>query len=78
MVVSGSDTLLNAGQNVQSGNNLSTWTYNSAALTQVVASNGDSGSAGFYGCNYVGFRIAPPTGTNSLTATMSTTNWVRE
>lgn len=75
VTISGSDTLVLAGHNTQAGDVTTGVTCNSAAMVQLWKSNGDTGSAGFYGYNYVYFLQAPTTGNIVISA--SSSGWMR-
>lgn len=74
--VSGSDTVMLAGHNAQGGDLTTGVTINGVAMSQVWKSNGDTGSAGFYGYNYVYFKQAPTTG-NVVVSDSGGANWMR-
>lgn len=75
VTISGSDTLVLAGHNTQAGDVTTGVTCNSAAMVQLWKSNGDTGSAGFYGYNYVYFLQAPTTG--NIVVSASSSGWMR-
>lgn len=74
---SGSDRVLYVFVNAQAGNVVTGVTYNSVSMTQLVASDGDAGSLGFYGYNYLYRLIAPSTGANNVVVSASSSGWMR-
>ena len=69
--------LLVVGANLQAGNTITSVAFNGSNITQLVASDGDAGSLGFYGYNYLYYKASPTVTTANVVVSSSVSGWMR-